>query len=134
MGSAGHRIRRGAPWQGVSCTKHMKNALFIILVIVANQSIATEPSAPNTKARCIEAGGNWVALGLTSPDKPKVCDLKTSDAGNTCNDSSDCEGSCFAQNESKPGTISTGVCSTYRLVFGNLKLVEKGTVVEINAE
>ena len=113
---------------------NMKNVLFLILALIANQSVAIEPSIPNSEAECVEAGGNWVALGLPSPGKSKVCDLKTSDAGNTCSDSYDCKGSCFAPKESNPGDLSKGVCSTYALNYGNLKLVEKDIVVEINAE
>jgi hypothetical protein len=93
-----------------------------------------KPSIPQTEAECSARGGNWTTLGLPYPGKPKVCDLKTTDSGKVCSDSSECQGSCVAPEGIASSLKATGVCSAYISSFGSLKLVEHGKVVLLNVE
>jgi hypothetical protein len=93
-----------------------------------------KPSIPVTESDCNARGGNWTMLGLPYPGKPKICDLKASDAGKACADSKHCQGICFASNDAKPGEKAVGQCSPYLSNFGNVLHVESGRVKQMNVE
>ncbi|MDE2157230.1 MAG: hypothetical protein KGJ32_15300 [Xanthomonadaceae bacterium] len=93
-----------------------------------------KPAIPQTAAECAARGGNWTALGLPFPGKPKVCDLKAADSGKACSDSSECQGSCVAPDNIASGAKASGTCSAYVSNFGNVKIVEHGKVVLLNVE
>jgi hypothetical protein len=46
---------------------------------------------PKNKEDCLKAGGVWKKLG---PDPFETCNIKATDRGNTCHDSSECQGMC----------------------------------------
>jgi hypothetical protein len=92
------------------------------------------PPIPQTESECNARGGHWTTLGLPDADKPKTCDLKTSDSGKRCFDSSECEGSCIAPDHIQSGHTASGLCSEYVSNFGNLRLVEDGKVELLNVE
>jgi hypothetical protein len=114
--------------------------LFTIPLVVsacAGQRLAAnvaKPSIPQTEAECGARGGNWTVLGLSYPGKPKICDLKTTDSGKICSDSSGCQGSCIAPDGIASGLKTMGKCSAYVSSFGNVKLVEHGKVEALNVE
>jgi hypothetical protein len=95
---------------------------------------AARPAIPQTAVECAARGGNWTTLGLPYPGKPKVCDLKATDSGKVCSDSSQCQGSCIAPDSVASGVKASGTCSAYVSNFGNVKLVEHGKVVLLNVE
>lgn len=112
----------------------MKYGMILLLIFSFSHSQANQLIGPNTEKECVALGGNWTVLGLPIEGKSAVCDLKTSDAGKSCSDSKDCEGSCFAPKNSKVGNTSKGTCSDYRLNYGNQLLIENGNVISISAE
>jgi hypothetical protein len=102
----------------------------------APASTAT-PAPPSTTARptpnpqplpaneqdCLKQGGTWGPQGVS----PKaVCDLPTTDAGQPCTDSSQCEGLCFAND-----TGSIGTCSPRRLNFSCYMIMKDGTPIGV---
>ena len=46
---------------------------------------------PKNKEDCLKAGGSWKKLG---PDPFETCNIKATDRGNICHDSSECQGMC----------------------------------------
>ena len=94
----------------------------------------TKPSIPQTEAECGARGGNWTTLGLPYPGKAKTCDLKTTDSGKVCSNSSECQGSCIAPDGVASGLKTLGKCSAYVSNFGNVNLVEHGKVELLNVE
>jgi hypothetical protein len=108
----------------------------LVSACAGQRPVATvaKPSIPQTETACSARGGNWTTLGLPYPGKPKICDLKTTDSGKLCSDSSECQGSCIAPEGVARGLKATGTCSAYVSNFGNLKLVEHGKVVLLNVE
>jgi hypothetical protein len=94
--------------------------------------VAVKPSIPITEAACVTAGGDWTHIGL--PGMPKRCDLKAADAKMTCTDNSQCQGVCLAPESPAAGANANGECSPYVRNFGNLRIVTKGKVEELNVE
>ena len=114
-------------------------SIFVPLVVSACAgprlaATVTKPVVPQSAAECAARGGNWTTLGLPYPGKPKVCDLKATDSGKVCSDSSECQGSCVAPDSIASGAKAIGTCSAYVSNFGNVKLVEHGKVVLLNVE
>jgi hypothetical protein len=93
-----------------------------------------KPAVPQTAAECVARGGHWTTLGVPYPGKPKVCDLKATDSGKACSDSSECQGSCVAPDSVATGLKATGTCSSYLSNFGNVKLVEHGKAMLLHVE
>jgi len=93
-----------------------------------------KPVVPRTESECLIRDGNWTQLGPSFPDKPKICDLKTTDAGNACTDSRQCQGSCLAPADTSQGTRTIGACSRYVAIFGNVILVSDGKAERLNVE
>ena len=93
--------------------------------------------AQSAKEACELLGGIWGRFGILLVEQ---CSLPTTDAGKDCNDSSECEGNCFAEltDEQELAVIGGeslrifGKC-TMRLLdyFGCNAWVEGGTVTEV---
>jgi hypothetical protein len=73
---------------------------------------------PTNEQGCLKQGGTWGPQGMGQQD---LCDLPTTDAGQPCTDSSQCEGTCFASD-----TSSIGTCSPRRPNFGCLTVMKDG--------
>ncbi len=89
---------------------------------------------PKDQATCEAHGGKWNRIGLAPRD---ACNLPTSDAGQSCSDSSECEGACVADlsradydrvTKNKVIIDSTGKCTPWRIVVGCLAVVTDGKV------
>ena len=120
---------------------HMRQLIifFVAVALVGCSQPATHPTAvkqvvPKTEGECLARGGSWTALGLPMPDKPKTCDIRTTDAGTNCSDSSQCQGICLAPAGALNGVAATGKCSPHVANFGNVGLVAHGKVEQINVE
>lgn len=101
----------------------------------AHRSIpVAKPNIPLTEVDCVARGGSWTTLGIPMPDKPKMCDLKTTDSAKACTDSSECQGICMAPGSAQAGDRVRGACSAYVSNFGTFLEVVKGSAVELNVE
>ena len=108
------------------------STVLISAVSAAAPPPAQKPAIPTTEQTCVAAGGDWSSIGL--PGMPKRCDLKATDAGVSCTDSIQCQGSCLARSDAAIGSVSSGSCSTYVSNFGELRVVRKGKVELLHAE
>lgn len=112
--------------------------IFVVLLVGGCGAVAPrivhKPTIPVSEAACVARGGQWTTLGLPYPGKPRVCDLKASDAGASCVDSASCEGVCLAPEGVPAGTRTTGRCSAYRINTGPLSTVEKGCAQTLDVE
>jgi hypothetical protein len=111
----------------------LKLAAFLFLAVAAcarspNIPDAMKPTIPNTEPECLARGGSWEARGLPFIGRPKNCELKTSDRGKSCTDSTQCEGSCIALLGQKDGAAATGSCSRNAPYSGPFPKVVQGTV------
>ena len=93
-----------------------------------------KPAVPDTEKACLAAGGSWTTLGLPYPDKPKMCDLKTTDSGKSCEASDQCQGVCLAPKNAPEGSKAAGSCSTYLTEWGCYFVVEQNEVQRICVE
>lgn len=109
-----------------SMTRENKNT-----IDVSKDNKETEISTSN-QAECEAKGGKWGKIGLSLKDE---CNFKTKDAGNTCQDSKECEGGCFAtlsdeewsQLSGSNKEIKTdGACSEMKITVGCHIEVEAG--------
>jgi len=85
-----------------------------------------KPNIPENQKECVAKGGHWGSIVL--PGTPPRCDLKATDGGKICNDSSQCQGECMAPEGEPEGTPLNGTCSEYILNFGCARRVEHGKV------
>jgi hypothetical protein len=103
-----------------------------------NTVIPTEfpPDFPTPEAEeyadCLARSGRWEVLGFSGPG----CNLPTSDGGQACQDSQDCESVCLADpkramTDDEFGKEHVGLCSPWKENFGCQVWVEKGRLVEI---
>ncbi|MDE3090102.1 MAG: hypothetical protein KGJ80_12035 [Chloroflexota bacterium] len=147
-----------APWMGVALAACLGICFFGISAgagayfhFIATPSstprnAATTPTArptkslvdlPKDKATCEAQGGKWGRIGLAPTES---CNLPTSDGGQVCSDSSECEGLCIA--DLSPAdrdrlirnkvTIETkGRCARWRITVGCIPLVAEGKVKAI---
>ncbi len=75
---------------------------------------------------CDKHGGNWKKVGR---QQAHACVLPASDAGNACNDSSECEVACVtANNNIEAGEKARGVCLESTDLFGCRAYVSNGVV------
>ena len=75
---------------------------------------------------CDKQGGNWKKVGR---QQAYACVLPARDAGNKCNDSSECEVACVTENnQMKAGLKTSGVCLESTDLFGCRAYVSKGVV------
>ena len=118
----------------------MNFARFILLTLAAcfaigcahsSSTLAEKPSIPTTESGCKEMGGNWGPLGISGTLR---CDVKTTDAGRTCKDSRECQGSCVAPDGTAAGARITGSCSAYVANFGNVIFVTDGVADPYDVE
>ncbi len=63
---------------------------------------------------CEDAGGRFKCYGRCTPLHARVCDFPFEDAGQSCTDSSACQGLCLA-NDRQCESDCIGTCATYRL-------------------
>jgi len=70
---------------------------------------------------CLAQNGEWKRVGLSQQEQ---CNLRTSDVGNHCTDSSHCEGACIG----KDVDATSGKCSEWRLVVGCHAFLYNGKV------
>lgn len=125
---------------GVPSMQLPRRVAIVLLVSVVGCSqqpvlqAVEQPIVPTTEAECLARGGSWMTLGLPMQGKPKVCDLRATDAGKACTDSRQCQGACIAPGAAAAGAAVIGACSEYVKSFGNLSLVNNGIVEQLNAE
>lgn len=90
----------------------------------ATATAAPPPSTPRpqpaSEQDCVQQGGIWGPQGKAGLE---VCNLPTSDSGNSCTDVSQCEGTCLA-NADPAATV--GQCSPYTLNFGCYDIMQGG--------
>jgi len=79
----------------------------------------TEPKENWTQASCEAQGGSWERRYAGY-----ICNFPASDARKPCTDSSQCEGSCMA-------TPQSGACSEMVTVYGCVKVMQGGEVMEL---
>jgi hypothetical protein len=94
---------------------------------------------PEEKASCENQGGKWGPLGGLA--NQTGCNIPYSDGGKTCSDSRQCQGECIVEDdlvsilkgkpvkEFRPGQPVTGICTSWRIMFGCFTYVRKGKVV-----
>jgi len=90
---------------------------------------------PNTKEECLAFGGVWEKQG---PDPFETCDKKTTDRGNLCRDSSECQGTCqvdLTKEELSLGMKGKlnikkdyGQCSVWMVELGCRGIMKQGKV------
>ena len=98
--------------------------IILIGTVSCSSSSAVEP--PETQSACKEAQGEWVRIGLLGIE---LCNLPSSDAGDSCEDSSECKSVCVAPKESRIGESASGYCYEWTNVVGTcMKRVEDGKV------
>lgn len=75
---------------------------------------------------CDKHGGNWKKVGR---QQAHACVLPANDAGNACNDSSECEVACVTENNNmEAGEKARGVCLESTDLFGCRAYVSDGVV------
>jgi hypothetical protein len=99
-----------------------------LLVPDTSSAVPTPTTLPagqpvTSKEECLALGGTWGPQGMLQLD---MCDLPTTDAGQPCNDSSQCEGMCLAGD-----TPEVGACSPTTLNFGCFPIMEGGQQLTI---
>ena len=83
-----------------------------------------EPSYNEEKCRA--SGGLWGAW-YNNPDASSSCNNITSDKGDYCTDSSQCQSFCQATPGSKPDSAGSGTCYGYELAIC-MQEVQNGTI------
>ena len=75
---------------------------------------------------CDKQGGKWEKVGR---QQAYACVLPANDAGNACNDSSECEVACVTENNKmEAGQKASGVCLETTDLFGCRAYVSNGVV------
>ncbi|OJF67458.1 hypothetical protein BK026_00815 [Alteromonas sp. V450] len=75
---------------------------------------------------CDKHGGNWKKVGR---QQAYACVLPANDAGNACNDSSECDVACVTEsNNMEAGEKARGVCLESTDLFGCRAYVSNGVV------
>lgn len=91
-------------------------------------------SIPQDQATCLAQGGKWGRIGLAPKEQ---CNLPAPDAGQVCNDSSECTGLCLADlsaeekerlTRQRTPIPTSGKCSNWVIVVGCIAVVENGQV------
>lgn len=88
---------------------------------------------PKTKEDCLMKGGVWKKLG---PDPFETCNIKATDRGNICHDSSECQGMCQVDltrdelSQGMRGKLFTdkkrGACSVWVVELGCRGIMKDG--------
>ena len=92
-------------------------------LFVTPQPTADLVVAPDNEQDCLDQGGMWGPQGRAQTE---MCDMPAMDAGNSCTDSSQCQGLCLASE-----TSSTGTCSPRTVNFGCHDVMVDGTQMGI---
>ncbi|GLQ20845.1 hypothetical protein ACFFUB_02160 [Algimonas porphyrae] len=79
--------------------------------------------SPAERARCADRGGFVERAGLLGAER---CTIRYSDGGQSCTDSSQCEGQCRADVSVPNGAAATGVCQKTDNPFGCFSEVSQG--------
>ena len=90
--------------------------LFLVILGACSSARVSEGTAPSTESACLAAGGSWGWDGIPCDDCKNYCEIKLTDAGKICRDSSECRGICLAVEESSTSgecSASKGVVSCY---------------------
>lgn len=82
---------------------------------------------PETKEECIAQGGVWDKIGMRPIES---CNIPTSDGGEICTSSYQCEGKCIGED----ATSTSGKCSEWKIIVGCNAFVENGHTDVICAE
>ncbi len=91
---------------------------------------------PKDQSSCEAQGGKWGRIG---PSPVESCNLRTSDGGQVCSDSSECEGLCIAElspqdyervrmSGGKVVIETKGKCAPWRITVGCNPVVTSGKV------
>jgi putative hemolysin len=85
------------------------------------------PDTPLSAEQCAARGGTMKPVGRMQTLR---CAIPYADAGRTCDDKSDCEGQCLADNAvaEPPAGRVTGKCQADNLLFGCLSAIDGGRV------
>jgi len=107
------------------------------LLMTQPMCIAQE-MVPRDKPTCEAQGGKWGPLGGI---RNRIgCNIPYSDGGKTCSDSSECQGECIFEDQLAnvlagkpvkkfiPGEPVTGICASWRVMFGCFTYVRMGNV------
>lgn len=88
---------------------------------------------PKTKEDCLKVNGSWKKLG---PDPFETCNIKATDRGNICHDSSECQGMCqvdLTKEELRQGMSGKlfsnkkyGSCSVWVVELGCRGIIKNG--------
>ena len=116
----------------------MNKSILIIVVLVliliaffVGYSININDGRTNSyssKTSCETIGGKW-GVFFNSPFSVEECNLPTSDAGEECTDSTQCESYCQAPTGSGVGSSVSGTCHGFIYSLdGCSQSVEKGIV------
>lgn len=114
-------------WVGVGAPNHPQPL---------KQCGTERPKPIGNEADCVARGGTWRAMGIFPR---KLCVMPTEDAGRTCGDAGECQGTCLAdlskaqQHAVKNGrSVSTlGKCSPAIPIVGCHAIVHQGVVRQI---
>lgn len=112
-GRKAHEIARLAKASVAGST--MRTHLVVIVLACCIAACATarpvgeskHDAWPKTAAACAARGGEMQSVTFSS----KGCVFPTTDAGRTCRDSDECEGSCDAPSGAEAGWTGMGTCS-----------------------
>ena len=113
--------------------KGKKFSLFLVLIVVLAVAVIlvltqNKPSVTSNQQLCEDAGGRWMIVE-NSPYAQPTCNLPTSDAGQVCTDSSECESYCQAEIEAQTGSVGEGTCHDFMFsLTGCAQTVEAGIV------
>jgi hypothetical protein len=115
-------------------------AFVVVLAACASSQPATTAApdfqAPNGRAACLAAKGQWTWPGMPGQGEPDdfqgMCIVELPDAGKHCTSSSQCIGTCRAIDIT--GANAKGVCSTTNYAAGCFTIVEEGIARETCAD
>ncbi|MEM9599712.1 MAG: hypothetical protein AAF926_01695 [Pseudomonadota bacterium] len=79
--------------------------------------------SPAERARCADRGGFVERAGLLGAER---CTIRFSDGGQSCTDSSQCQGQCRTDVSTPAGSAATGVCQKTDNPFGCFSEVRQG--------
>jgi hypothetical protein len=108
-----------------------------IATTTPGDALGPTPDRLQDQASCEALGGRWGQIGLAPRE---ACNLPTTDAGETCSDSDECESLCLADlTEEQKSQVNrgdlwlrtTGQCAAWQSLAGCLAPVENGVVSSI---
>lgn len=92
---------------------------------VTTTETSTKPKKITTSGECATEGGIWRRAGRAGIYQ---CELRMSDAGKSCTDSTQCQSSCVAVDGATRGSKGTGQCYSSNIIFGCRAYVSNGIV------